>query len=166
MKFEWDFSELVEFGNHLCNGDMVDAFKRVTKEIAKALLKRMKSLTPVDDYDLINGWNGNQFIVIPVSNGYEVMIVNKDRKAEWVNDGHKAFNQYGGPYPIHPHGFWSKNKPRGRIQVRTPYQWQQGEHKYYVFGHFFVERGILSLTNTSELENIIMRELQKWWDSV
>jgi hypothetical protein len=166
MKLELDFSELTEFANELINPKLEDTFKRITKDIGKALLKRMKSLTPVDEYDLINGWEGNQFAVKKVANGYEVLIVNKDPKAPWVNDGHMAYNQHGGPYKIHPHGHWSKNKPRGRIQVRSPYQWQQGDQKYYVFGHFFVERGILQLENTDEIEQIIMRELQKWWDSI
>jgi hypothetical protein len=156
MKVEWDFSELTKFADNLVSSDLENTFKRITKDIGKALLKRMKSLTPVGDtYDLINGWNGNHFAVTERDDGYEVLIVNRDPKARWVNDGHKAFNQYGGPYPI-----------RKRIQVRSPHQWQKGDPTYYVFGHFFVERGILQLKNTSEIEQIIMRELQKWWDSV
>ena len=156
MKFEWDLSELTDFANRLQGAELEDTFKRITKDIGKALLKRMKSLTPVGDtYELINGWKGNHFAVTEKNGGYEVLIVNKDPKAIWVNDGHRAFNQYGGPYPI-----------KKRIQVRSPHQWQQGDHTFYVFGHFFVERGILQLTNTSEIEAIIMRELQKWWESV
>ena len=125
----------------------------------------MKSLTPVDGYDLINGWDGNKFAVTKKDNWFEVLIVNKTPYALDVNDGHKAYNQYGGPYPIHntvkkgPYG-----KLQGRIQVRTPYQWQEGDSTYYVFGHFFVERGMVKLTNTQEIESIIMRELEKWWE--
>lgn len=156
MKFEWDLSELVEFAERLEGADLESTFKRITKELGKALLKRMKSLTPVGDtYELINGWNGNQFAVTERDGGYEVLIVNKTPYALAVNDGHKAYNQYGGPYPI-----------KRRIQVRSPHPWQQGDATYYVFGHFFVERGILQLKNTSEIEAIIMRELQKWWESV
>lgn len=156
MKFEWDFSELVEFAERLEGADLENTFKRITKDIGKALLKRMKALTPVGDtYELINGWDGNQFAVKEVNDGYEVLIVNKTPYAFAVNDGHKAYNQYGGPYPI-----------KRRIQVRSPHPWQQGDATYYVFGHFFVERGILQLKNTSEIEAIIMRELQKWWESV
>lgn len=168
MKFEWDLRELVEFAERLEGVDLENTFKRITKEIGKALLKRMKALTPVGEtYELINGWNGNHFAVTERDNGYEVLIVNKDPKALWVNDGHQAYNQYGGPYPIHntvtqgPFG-----KSRGRVQVRSPHPWQQGDPTYYVFGHFFVERGILQLKNTTEIEAIIMQELQKWWESV
>ena len=156
MKFEWDLSELVEFGDNLVNFDLENTFKRITKELGKALLTRMKSLTPVGDtYDLINGWNGNQFAVTEKDGGYEVLVVNKDPKALYVNDGHRVLNQYGGPYPI-----------KKRIQVRSPHPWQKGDATYYVFGHFFVERGIVQLANTSEIEQIIMKELQKWWDSI
>lgn len=156
MKLEFDLSELVDFANNLVGADLENTFKRITKEISKALLKRMTALTPVGDtYELINGWNGNHFVVTEKNGGYEVLIVNKDPKAIWVNDGHRAFNQYGGPYPI-----------KRRIQVRSPHQWQQGDATYYVYGHFFVERGILQLAQTSEIEAIIMRELQKWWESV
>ena len=86
-------------------------------------------------------------------NGFEVLLVNKTEYALYVNDGHKAYNQYGGAYPI-----------KHRVQVRTPHQWQTGDATWYVFGHFFVERGILRLTETKRIEEIIMRELQKWWE--
>lgn len=153
MKIEWDFSEFNNFANKLLSTSMDEGFKRATKSLGKALLKRMKSLTPVDDYELINGWNGNHFLVREVEGGFEVDIVNTTPYALAVNDGHRAFNQYGGPYPI-----------KHRVKVRNPHQWQKGDATYYVFGHFFVERGILQLNNTKEIESIIMRELQKWWE--
>ena len=153
MKIEWDFSELYEFADKLVDIRLEETFKRITKDISKALLKRVKGLTPVDNHELINGWDGNQFRVTEVEGGYEVEIVNTVDYALYVNDGHKVYNQYGGPYPI-----------KKRIQVRSPHQWQKGDQTYYVFGHFFVERGILQLNNTQEIEGIIMRELQKWWE--
>ncbi len=168
MKIDIDFSELIEFGNRLVGADMETTFKRITKDIGKALFKRMRSLTPVGDtYTLVNGWNGNHFLVTETAEGYEVLIVNRDPKAQWVNDGHKAYNQYGGAYPIkpyNPNGIYGK--PEGRIQVRSSHSWQKGDPTYYVFGHFFVERGIIQLKNTDEIESIIMRELEKWWNSV
>ena len=157
MKLEWDFSELTMFANNLTQMSKFEReMKFATKELASALLKRIKALTPIGDtYQLVNGWNGNNFAVKQVNDGFEVLLVNKDEKALWVNDGHKAYNQYGGPYPI-----------KRRIKVTSPHQWQKGSPTYYVFGHFFVERGILQLENTSEVEQIIMKKLQKWWDSV
>ena len=158
MKIDWDLSELFDFGDNLSGLTSVfdEHLQRATKEIAEVLLQYIKGLTPKDETGkLIDGWNGNAFLVTPVANGYEVEIVNKTEYAAWVNDGHKAYNQFGGPYPI-----------RNRVKVVSPYQWQQGSPKYYVFGHFFVERGIEQLNNTKEIEQIIMQELQKWWDSV
>ena len=153
MKIELDLSEFYKFADKLADNRLEKTFERITKDIAKALLKRIKGFTPVDGYDLINGWNGNQFLVREIDSGYEVLLVNTTQYALSVNDGHMAKNQYGGPYPI-----------KNRIQVRIPHQWQKGDTTYYVFGHFFVERGILQLNGTKEIEAIIMRELQKWWD--
>ena len=157
MKIKWDFSELTEFADNLSN---ISKFERemqfAVKELASVLLKTIKTLTPVGDtYQLVNGWNGNDFAVRQVEGGFEVLLVNTDSKALWVNDGHRAFNQFGGPYPI-----------KRRIKVSSPYQWQKGSTTYYVFGHFFVERGILQLTNTQQVEQIIMKKMQKWWDSL
>ena len=157
MKIEWDFSELTEFAERLSNTSRLEREMRfAAKEIASTLLKRIKTLTPIGDtYQLVNGWNGNDFAVKKTGDGFEVLIVNRTPYALSVNDGHKAYNQYGGPWPI-----------KKRIKVTSPHQWQEGDATYYVFGHFFVERGILQLENTRQVEEIIMRKLQKWWDSV
>jgi hypothetical protein len=156
MKFEWDFSELGKFAQHLNNVNLNHTFQRIAREISIKLLESMKQLTPRDKKGiLIAGWNGNDFLVQPWKNGYRVDIVNKAPYAYHVNDGHQAYNQFGGPYPINR-----------RVKVKQPYKWQSGDSTYYVFGHFFVERGILQLKNTNEIENIILRELHKWWDSV
>lgn len=154
MKVEFDFHELYDFANNLGNiSKFEQTAERIVKDISKSLLSQMKSLTPVDSYDLINGWDGNKFAVVKRESGFEVLIVNKTPYALAVNDGHKAYNQHGGPYPI-----------KHRVQVRTPHKWQTGNATWYVFGHFFVERGILRLTETKRIEEIIMRELQKWWE--
>lgn len=156
MKFQYDFSEFNKFAHNLGNISKFEAqMKKTAQEIAKALLKQMKSVTPVDTHTLIEGWNGNKFAVKKNGDSFEVLIVNKTPYALYVNDGHKAHNQYGGPYPI-----------KHRVKVTSPHQWQTGDATWYVFGHFFVERGILRLRETDEIETIIMKELQKWWDSV
>lgn len=154
MKITWDFDELYTFADRLADMKRFTEFaEKATKDISKSLLKQMKSLTPVDSYELINGWEGNKFAVVKKDDGFEVLIVNKTPYALYVNDGHKAYNQYGGPYPI-----------KHRVQVRSPHQWQAGDATWYVFGHFFVERGILRLTETKEIEQIVLRELKKWWE--
>ena len=153
INFRWDTKELTDFATNLVN---LSAFERdmmrATKNLAKALLKWMKNFTPVEEYELINGWNGNNFAVRKVANGFEVLIVNTTPYATNVNDGHKAYNQFGGPYPI-----------KRRRKVIVPYQWQLGNSEFFVYGRFFVERGIVRLSDTDEIERIILNELQKWW---
>lgn len=155
MKIDWDFKEIDDFADNLRSFSSVfdPHIKRATKDIAKALLNHMRNFTPKDETrQLIQGWNGNALVVKPTENGYEVEIVNSAEYAAWVNDGHMAYNQFGGPYKIH-----------SRIKVTSPYKWQKGVKTYHVFGHFFVERGILQLCNTDQIERIIYKQLQKWW---
>jgi hypothetical protein len=155
MRVEYDFREFYKFADNLGNtARLSQAMSDATKEVARELLKRMKNFTPRDTGKLISGWDGNAFVVTKKNNGFEVLIVNKTPYALWVNDGHMAYNQYGGPYPI-----------KRRVKVKSPYQWQTGDATYYVYGHFFVERGILELQNTDKVEQLIMKELKKWWES-
>lgn len=158
MKVDWDISELLEFADNLMNfGKLEETFKRIAKEIAEVLLQHMRELTPIDEKGkLIEGWDGNAFLVTKVDNGYEVEIVNKAEYAAWVNDGHRVRNRKDGEYL----------KVYNRVKVPVAHKWQKPKNSYYVFGHFFVERGIEQLNSTKEIEQIIMKELQKWWDSV
>lgn len=157
MKIEWDFSELTEFAERLANSDLEQTFERITKEIGRALLKRIKGYTPTLDYDLIHAWDNQKFLVTEVDGGYEVLLINKMDYAIYVNDGHRQR-----PGRFVP-GYWAgarrfvyvKNYPTGMVLKKS-----------WVQGRFFVEKGITSLKSTSEIEQIIMRELQKWWDSV
>ena len=158
MKVEWDLSELNKFANNLVQTQKLNRqMQFAAKELASALLKAIKTFTPVGEtYQLVNGWDGNNFAVRQVSGGFEVLLVNTDKKARWVNDGHRVRNSKGGPYlEVHK-----------RIKVPKAYQWQKQASNMYVFGHFFVERGILLFSNTQQVEQIIMKKLQAWWDSV
>lgn len=155
MKLEFDFTELYEFADRLGNISRFEKqMKLATQNIAKALLKRMKDLTPVDEYDLINGWNGNKFLVTNTKSGFEVLIINKTPYALYVNDGHRVKNRANGPY----------YQVKRRIQVRKPHKWQEDVSDWFVFGHFFVERGIIRLKDTKEIEAILFRELENWWE--
>lgn len=160
MKFKWDFSEFQEFAEKLENTDLDSIFKRSAQAISKELLKRMKMFTPIGETgDLIKGWNGNDFRVQTTEKGYLVEIINTTPYATWVNDGHRSFNQWN----------VGTNKPyvvENRVKVPYEYKWQKGDGIHYVFGHFFVERGILSLVNSTQLDAIIFDELKKWWDSL
>lgn len=160
MKVEWDFDELFDFGDNLQSlGSVFDKhLQAATKKVAQALLKRMKGFTPVLDYDLINGWNENKLLVTGTPTGYEVLLVNKMDYATYVNDGHKQK-----PGRFVP-GYWATTTrfvyvpgyKKGGMRLK----------KSWVQGKFFVEKGIVSLANVGEIEQIIMQELQKWWDSL
>lgn len=156
MQIKYDFSDLIGFAERLATSDLEVTFKRITQDIAKALLVLMRMYTPIDTGLLLNGWNGNAFLVLPVNGGYKVEIVNKAEYAAWVNDGHRVRNLVDGEYL----------KVHHRVKVPVAAQWQKPVNDYYVFGHFFVEKGILQIKNSTEIEEIIMRELKKWWDSV
>lgn len=157
MKVEWDFSELIDFTNNLGDFSKLEkAMQNAAKRLSEELLRRMKELTPIEEGTLINGWNGNDFAVTKKDGGFEVLIVNKTPYALAVNDGHRVRNRKDGEY----------YQVKRRVKVPSPHEWQDPADDWYVFGHFFVERGILKLTETSKIEQIIMNELKKWWDSV
>lgn len=164
MKLEWDFHEFSDFTARLNDiARLEDSCKVAAEEIAQKLLVMLRNNTPVDSGKLVAGWDG-QFKITKLKHGFKVTLYNRVEYARAVNDGHKAYNQYGGPYPIHdevsigPYG-----KLRGRIAVTSPKQWQQGDPTMYVFGHFFVENSILQLSNTKQIEQIVYKQLQQWW---
>jgi hypothetical protein len=162
MKITWDLHELTDFGDNLKSlGSAFSPYlQRATQDIAKALLKDIKIFTPKGKTgQLIRGWDGNSFLVKPLKNGYVVEIVNTTEYADAVNNGHYSHNQFnkgGQPYVVN--------------NRTVPYDSQFGgdypSDKTYVYGRFFVERGILLACNKQQIEQIIMKELQKWWDSI
>ena len=147
MKIEWDLREFERFVDGLSEtAQLVDRFKRITKAIAQELLRQIKTFTPRDEGTLISGWDGNAFLVNTLPNGnFEVKIVNKVEYAQWVNDGHRVRNRKDGEYLSVKH----------RVKVPVAYQWQKDTSELYVYGHFFVERGIVQLKNTQKIEQII-----------
>lgn len=153
MEFIWDFNEVENFFDERSSSSLNEVSKIIAQEIAGGLLKAMKELTPVDKSGvLLNGWKGNKLLVSKKGDYFVVTIVNKAPYASAVNDGHLSYNQYGGPYQI-----------KHRVKLTTPHKWQRGSSEWYVYGHFFVERGILQYANSGEIEEIIMNELMEWW---
>lgn len=140
MKFEWDFSELVDFADNLVNSDLDGALMTATQEIAKVLHKYLLTQTPIDTGNLRKMWSAGDnllFTVERVGSGFQVTLVNTARNGSKdgfmygvaVNDGHYKPNRKG-----------------------------------WVMGRFFVETSIIQ--TVPQAEQIIMRELQKWWESV
>ena len=158
MKWEFDFTELNKFADRLVEVDEFEArMKSATRRLSKALLKWIKEFTPVDYYKLLHAWDKNKFLVNKTDKGFEVLLVNNMQYATWVNDGHKQK-----PGRFIP-GYW-ENATHFRYDPNA--KGGMVLKKSWVKGVFFVEKGILRIANTEEIEQIIMDELQKWWDSV
>lgn len=167
MKLKWDFHELYDFGERIGNiAEFEKVCEEATRELAKVFHRMLIDKTPFVTGELKGGWLGDnlQYNVKRLKNGFKVEFVNTVPYARAVNDGHKAYNQFGGPYPIHeevsvgPYG-----KLQGRIKVKTPYEWQKGDPSMFVFGHFFVERSIVELEDGIQLNKVLRKELEKWF---
>ena len=152
MKLKWDFSELEDFAERL---DETAKFEQACKEVVKKLAKELQEMlfnqTPVKTGQLATGWGGAEnyaYKIVELKTSYKVTLINRVPYAKAVNDGHYSYNQYGGPY---------------EVKRRTvPYTQGNGDPTF-VFGHFFVEKSILMLENSSELEKILYKELEKWF---
>lgn len=143
MEIELDFSELTDFANRLTNSYLFDsAMMTATQKIAKVLHQHLLINTPVKTGNLRKMWsagNNLMFMVEPISNGFQVTFVNTARANS--KDGY----MYG-------------------IAVNDGHKTPSGEG--WVVGRFFVEKSILQTSSDNQIEQIIMNELQKWWDSV
>ena len=135
MKMQYDFSELVEFGNRLADTySMETALMTATQNIARVLHKILLSRTPIKTGNLRKMWSAGENLAFTVEKfgyGYRVTLINRAQ-----ND--KGF-KYG-------------------IVVND------GSPSRNIVGRFFVEASI-ALT-LPQVEQIVMQELRKWWDSI
>lgn len=108
MKIKWEFDELWEFRDRVENFSRFEEFmKQAVKELAKVLHDMLFQYTPVKTGNLCASWGGSTnmaYIVEETATGFKITLTNGavNEKGEkygvWVNDGHRSFNQYGGPY--------------------------------------------------------------------
>lgn len=157
MKIEWDFHELFDFGERVSDLAKFDSYlEKATKEIAEKLHHLLIHNTPVDFGTLQAFWQTEEnysYMVERKSDGFEVTLVNRALYALWVNDGHKQ--QPGRFIP----GYWEgkhfrydRNAQGGMVLVRD-----------WVEGRFFVEKSIYTLESSTQIEQIVYKNLQKWW---
>lgn len=141
MKAQWDFSELIKFTDHLTDRHNFDStIMTATQKVARVLHQHLLEQTPIDTGNLRKMWSAGEnllFTVKPVQNGYEVTFINTARAKS--SDGF----MYG-------------------LAVNDGHRLPSGTG--WVMGRFFVEKSIL-LTE-QQAEQIIMNELNKWWDGV
>lgn len=152
MKLKWDMHELEDFANRLSDTEKFNrACKEVVKKLAKELQEMLFNKTPVKTGQLAAGWGGAEnyaYKIVELKTSYKITLYNRVPYAKSVNDGHYSHNQYGGPYVV---------------KRRTVPYTQGNADPTFVFGHFFVEKSILTLENSSELEKILNKELEKWF---
>ena len=135
MQIKYDFHELEEFAERLCDDYMIEtSIMTIAQNIARVLHQHLLQYTPVDTGNLRKMWSADDnlaFMVETVDNGYQVTLVNTaqnqkgEKYGEWVNDGHKTTN-----------GGW-------------------------VMGRFFVEKSIIATED--KCNKLIYDELKKWW---
>lgn len=145
MKIKWDLSELTKFAENLSDFEVFDKCARqITKELAKELHEMLFQNTPVKTGNLCAAWGGSEnyaYTIKKFGNGYQITLTNNGANDDGFRYG-LAVND----------GHYSYN------QFGGPYRW--------VKGRFFVEKSVLQTANSAQVEQLIMKELQKWWDSV
>ena len=139
MKVEYDFSKLIKFAENLADQHRLDtALMTATQSIARVLHQHLLEQTPVDTGNLRKMWSAGENLLFTVNE------VNGGFEVTLINT---AQNEKGEMYG----------------------EWVNDGHKTpnglgWVMGRFFVENSI-DLTYP-KVEQMVMKELKKWWDSV
>lgn len=140
MGFRFDFSELNEFLKGIQDSHERDTtLMTATQNVAIVLHQHLLEQTPVKTGNLRKMWSAGdnlRFTVERVDGGFQVTFINS--ASANTADGYK----YG-------------------VVVNDGHKSPSGG---WVVGRFFVENSI-DLT-MPKVEQIVMKELQKWWDSV
>lgn len=130
-------------------------FKKLTKsddflslaisEVANNYLKDLMARTPVKTGKLKAQWkkdNKNlKAKVVKTNDGYQVVLINTTEYASWVEKGHYAYNQFGGPWPV--------------VNAKVP------DSSGWVYGRFFV-RNTENIWNNGKLDRAFQSRLTRW----
>lgn len=139
MRVSFDFSELNRFITNVTNPYHLETtLMTATQNIARVLHQHLLEQTPIDTGNLRKMWSAGDNLMFTVEKTVNGFEVTLVNTAQ---------NQKGEKY-----GVWVNDGHR------TP------NGTGWVMGRFFVENSI-DLTYP-KLEQIIMKELEKWWDSV
>ena len=157
MKLGWDFHELFDFRDKLSDFTRFNkACEVAVKEMAEIFHKMLINNTPVDFGTLQAFWQTEEnysYMVERQSNGFKVTLINRAKYALWVNDGHKQ--QPGRFIPGRWEGKHFRYDPNADGGMVLKKSW--------VKGRFFVEISIAQLANSTELERVLYKQIQKWW---
>lgn len=142
MNIRVDLSEFTEFANRLNDTHNLEtALMTATQNIARVLHQNLITLTPVKTGNLRKMWSAGDnllFTVEHVGDVFQVTFINTARAD-------------------------SPNGVMYGILVNDGHHTVAGG---WVMGRFFVEKSIIMTQESNQLEQIIMNELQKWWDGV
>ncbi len=145
MKATWDFSEFTKFANSIQDLSKFEVFaQQATREIANALREMLFRHTPVLTGNLCASWGGEEnysFTVKKWGYGYSVTLYNH------------AMNNKSQKYKNFKYG----------LAVNDGHRTPSGG---WVMGKFFVEKAIVQTAESTQLESIVMQELEKWWKGV
>lgn len=156
MNIEWDLHEWTEFSDRLVDMARFESFcKSATEEITVILQKMLKTNTPVDYGNLRAGWDtyNLNYYAVRTATGFKVSLVNGVKYAVWVNDGHRQR-----PGRFIP-GYWEGNHFRYDPNADGGMVLKQS----WVKGRFFVEISLAQLAGGKQVEQIVYKQLQKWW---
>ena len=136
MKFKDKFQKLVDNDAEI---------KNAIAAIGEQILRELIHETPVDTGRLKAQWRkDNSNIALQVHDtgyGWELTLVNTTEYASWVEKGHYAYNQYGGPWPV-------KN-------AKVP------DSSGWVYGRFFV-RKTENVWNNGKLDRSLTIRINNW----
>jgi len=161
MGMKTDLRQIKSFTKRLQNTKKLNKFiQEAALEIVEVIREVLISKTPVDKTgQLKSGWGGKgtNYKVTKTPKGCRVTLYNKCSYAKHVNYGHRVKNQKDGEWLM----------VRKRIKVPSSHKYQtypNASPDYYVYGHFFVERSIAEIEDGKQLQKIMDKFLDDWWE--
>ena len=146
----FDYHELTKFADNLVTKSRDEEMKRLMDKLVEQFLTNAKTYTPVVTGTMRNHWDvdNKDYKVRKIKNGYSVTIYNKAKNkygykyARDVDQGHKSYNQYGGPYVVYNSKYGANGGP--------------------VIGRFIIDKAYMA--TQFQIEKPVALELQKWLD--
>lgn len=149
-----ELNELCERMAAFADGERTARFiEQALAEVAQNVLKDLIARTPVDTGKLKAQWakdnRGIAARVVRKGDGYEITLVNTTEYADWVEKGHKSYNQFGGPYTVRNSRIRPNNVPEGH---------GGGD---WVYGRFYV-RNTENIWKNGKLDAAFQARLTRW----
>lgn len=136
MKLEYDLKEFHRFAENLKDTyELETALMTATQNIARVLHQHLLLNTPIDTGNLRKMWSAGDNLYFMVED------LGDSYQVTFTNEAKNNGFMYG-------------------VAVNDGHRTVNGG---WVMGRFFVEKSIIQVGESQQLNNIIMRELEKWW---